>query len=59
LAFLLATIEGSGDLPQILPGAPFLLMAQAHTQSPAASVALPIAPYFSASISISWYCNST
>lgn len=30
LAFLPATGEGSGDLPQLLPSAPSLLIEQAH-----------------------------
>lgn len=59
LAFLLATGEDSGDLPQLLPGTPSLLTARIHTRFSATSVTLLTAPYFPASASISWYCNST
>lgn len=58
LAFLLQTSEGRGNLPQLLPGSPSLLMAQARAWVSAVSIALPTAPCFPASTSIFWYCNS-
>lgn len=55
--FSFAASEGSRDLPQVLPSAPSLLMARAHTWAPAASIALLTVPYFPASTSVS--CNPT